>query len=74
MQTYFLNKAQSHFHSHSQVVEVVLQLVTRDNSQVVRIICNLMSVHHTAGHLDRAHEVEVIVAQVVGELLYFDVP
>lgn len=53
----------------SQIVQVRRELFTRENAQVVGVVCNLVCVHHRAWYFDRAHEVEVVVAQMVRELL-----
>lgn len=50
-------------------MQVAVQLLTWQNSQVICVVCNFVSVHHSCRHFDRPHKVEVIVAQVVSELL-----
>lgn len=41
------------------------------DGKVVGVVGNLVRVHHSAWHLDRAHKVEVIVTLVVSEFLNF---
>lgn len=49
-------------------MEVAVQPLTGEDFQIVRIVCDLVGIHDGAGNLDRAHEVEVVVAQVICEL------
>lgn len=55
--------------SLSQVVKVAVQSLTWEDSQIICVVSSLMSIHHGRRYLDWAHEVEVVVAQVVSELL-----
>lgn len=50
-------------------MQVAVQPFTWQNCQIVRVVCSLVSVHHSCRHLNRPHEVKVVVAQVVSELL-----
>lgn len=51
----------------SDVVEVAGETLT-GNRNVLRVVGDLVGVHHCGWYLDRAHEVEVVVAQVIREL------
>lgn len=53
----------------SQVVQVRRERVTGLDAQVVGVVCNLVRVHDRTRNLDGPHEVKVVVAQVVCELL-----
>jgi len=48
-------------------VEIVGKGVTRQRN-IMSVICDLVGVHHSSGDLDRADEVEEVVAQVISEL------
>lgn len=50
-------------------MQVAVQPFTWQNCQIIRVVGNLVSVHHSCRHLDRPHKVEVVVAKVVSELL-----
>ena len=51
----------------SDIVEIEGETLTRDRD-VLRVIGNLVRVHHCGRYLDRAHEIEVVVAEVVSKL------
>jgi len=50
-------------------VQVAAKGFIRLDPEIVCVVGDLLGIHNCAGHLDRAHEVEVVVAQVVCELL-----
>jgi len=52
----------------SQVVKIHRKLFAWNDVQVVRVVGNLMCVHNRAWNFDRAHKVEVVVAQMVCKL------
>lgn len=49
-------------------MKLVVKSLAGQDAEIVCVVGDLVSVHHSAGHLDGAHEIEVVVAQVVREL------
>jgi hypothetical protein len=52
-------------------MQVEAQIITRFDLIIMGIVGDLMSVHDCSRDFNRAHEVEVVVALVVSELLNF---